>query len=149
MRLRIYPSEGRARVMREEVRELLSGERRLVIVAYDPKSMDLLKDLIGERKDVTVISSFSHELISSLFILLASLRGGEACLVDEMLGAYLRASSSSLRPYDLQRAFIILMGLVRSFEKQLGSLVSVHTTETEVPEWFLRLFDAVEVVEWS
>lgn len=149
MRLRIYPSEERARVMREEVRELLDSGRRLMILTYDPKSLDLLKDVIEDRKDVTVIFSFSQELIPSLLLLLASLRGREACLVDEMLGAYFRASSSSSRPYDLQRAFITLMNLTRSFEKQSGSLVSVHTTEAEVPEWFLRLFDAVEVVEWS
>lgn len=135
--------------MRREVREFLDSGRRLVVVAYDPKSMYFLRDLIWNRKDVTVISSFSSSLIPSLLMMLASLRGGEACLVDDMLGAYLRASSSSSRPYDLQRAFIILMSLAKSFEEQSGSLVSVHTTETDIPEWFLRLFDAVEVIKWS
>lgn len=149
MRLRIHPPEGRAKAMREEVREFLDSGRRLVIITYDPKSMDLLRDLIWDRKDVTVISSFSSDLITSLLMMLASLRGGEACLVDDMLSAYLRASSSSSKPYDLQRAFIILMNLARSFEKQSGSMVSVHTVETDTPKWFLRLFDSVEVIKWS
>ncbi len=149
MRLRICPPEERARAMRGEVSELLSSGRRLVIVTYDPKSMELLRDLVGDRKDVVVISSLSPDLIPSLLLLLAHLREGEACLVDEILGAYLRATSSSSRPYDLQRAFITLMGLIRSFEKYSGSMVSVHTAEKDLPEWFLELFDAVEVVGWT
>ncbi|MCS7103885.1 MAG: hypothetical protein NZ992_08430, partial [Candidatus Korarchaeum sp.] len=112
MRLRVYPPEGRADVMKREVRELLGSGRRLLILAYDPKSMDILRDLLGDREDVTVITSFSSGLISSLLILLAYLRRGEVCLIDEMLGAYLRASSSSSKPYDLQRVFITLMSLV-------------------------------------
>lgn len=149
MRLRIYPPEERARAMREEVSELLSSGRRLVIVTYDPKSMDLLRDLIGDRKDLILISSLSSELITTLLLLLASLREREACLVDDILSAYLRAASSSSRPYDLQRALIILMSVVRSFEKHSGSLVSVHTTEKDLPEWFLDLFDTVEVIKWT
>ncbi|RDD53519.1 MAG: hypothetical protein BA066_04070 [Candidatus Korarchaeota archaeon NZ13-K] len=146
MRLRIYPPEERARVMRAEVEELLRDGWRLIIVTYDPRFADFLEDLIRDRGDVTIIRSLSPDLLTSLLMLLTRLRGGEACLLDDVLGAYLREASSSPRPYDLQRSLITIMSILRSFERQTRSLVSVHTVEQEAPEWFLKLFDVIEVI---
>jgi hypothetical protein len=131
--------------MRKEVKALLDSGRKLVILSYEPRTLNIIEDLVRERKDVLIIPSFSSPIVTSLMLFTDSLKFNSG-LVDEIFGAYLRAASSSPEPYKLQRSFLLLLNMIRSIERQCGSSVSMYTTESDVPEWFLKIFDSVEVI---
>jgi|YelNatPaOPRAMG01_1025707.scaffolds.fasta_scaffold00135_29 hypothetical protein len=145
MLLKICPPQAKADAMREEVRSLLDSGRKLVILSYEPRTLNAIEDLIRERRDVLIIPSFSSPTVRSLMLFTDSLKFSSG-LVDEIFGAYLSAASSSPEPYKLQRSFLLLLNMIKSAERQCGSSVSMYTTESEVPEWFLRIFDGVEVI---
>jgi len=131
--------------MRKEVEGILNGGGRLVILSYEPRTLNIMEELIKGRRDVLLIPSFSSPIMTSLMLLLDSLKFSSG-LVDEIFGAYLRAASSSHEPYRLQRSFLLLLNMMKSIERQCGSSVTMYTTEGEIPEWFLRIFDGVEVI---
>jgi hypothetical protein len=145
MLLKICPPQAKADAMRKEVKALLDSGRKLVILSYEPRTLNIIEDLVRERKDVLIIPSFSSPIVTSLMLFTDSLKFNSG-LVDEIFGAYLRAASSSPEPYKLQRSFLLLLNMIRSIERQCGSSVSMYTTESDVPEWFLKIFDSVEVM---
>ncbi|MCC6028844.1 MAG: hypothetical protein LM591_01710 [Candidatus Korarchaeum sp.] len=145
MLLKICSPQAKADAMRKEVKALLDSGRKLVILSYEPRTLNIIEDLVRERKDVLIIPSFSSPIVTSLMLFTDSLKFNSG-LVDEISGAYLRAASSSPEPYKLQRSFLLLLNMIRSIERQCGSSVSMYTTESDVPEWFLKIFDSVEVI---
>lgn len=144
MRLVMHPPEEGAELMRREIRGFLGEGRRVIIVAYGLRTLDLLRDVISSERNVFLIPSFFTDFPTSLLLLASSIKFREACLVDEIFGSYLRAVSSSPKPYEVQRSLIVLLGLIGTFEKQVGAFVSMHTSEADVPDWFLKMFDSVE-----
>lgn len=144
MRLVMHSPEEGADLMVSELSHLMSEGRKVIIVAYGLRTLDLLEGAISSERGVTLIPSFSSNLTTPLILLLSMIRRGEACLVDEIFSPYLRAVSSSTKPYEVQRAFLTLLNLIRAFEKQVNATVSMYTSVQGVPEWFLRIFDSVE-----
>jgi hypothetical protein len=144
MLLKICPPQAKADAMRKEVRDILDRERKLVILSYELRTLNIMEDLVRERRDILIIPSFSSPIVTSLMLFTDSLKFSSG-LIDDIFGAYLRAASSSPEPYKLQRSFLLLLNMIKSIERQCGSSVSMYTTESEIPEWFLRIFDCVEV----
>ncbi len=145
MLLKIYPPQAKADAMRKEVEDILYRGEKLTILSYEPRTLNIIEGLIREREDVLIIPSFSSPIVTSLMLFTDSLKFSSG-LVDEIFGAYLRAASSSPEPYKLQRSFLLLLNVMKSVERQCGSSVSMYTAESEIPEWFLRIFDSVEVI---